>query len=40
MRQGCRALHIGTDANTGRIVTAILTTSDASDMSQVGLLLN
>ncbi len=38
----CRAwrkLHIGTDTDTGEIVAATLTTSDACDASQVGPLL-
>ena len=40
MRPGWRTLHIGTDADTGRIVAATLTGSDACDVSQVGPLLD
>ena len=32
-------LHLATDANTGEIVTSVLTSRDADDGSQVGLLL-
>ena len=35
-----RTLHIGMDANTGEIVTAMLTGGDACDASQVGSLLD
>ena len=38
-RRAWRTLHIGTDADTGEIVAATLTGSDASDASQVGPLL-
>ena len=38
-RRAWRTLHIGTDADTGHIVTATLTSSDACDASQVGPLL-
>ena len=40
MRRAWRTLHIGTDADTGEIVAATLTRSDACDASQVGPLLN
>ena len=39
-RRAWRTLHIGTDADTGEIVAATLTGSDASDASQVGPLLD
>ncbi len=39
-RRAWRTLHIGTDANTGEIVAATLTGSDACDASQVGVLLD
>ena len=39
-RRAWRTLHIGTDADTGHIVAATLTGSDASDASQVGPLLD
>jgi hypothetical protein len=39
-RRAWRTLHIGTDANTGHIVAATLTGSDATDASQVGPLLD
>ncbi len=39
-RRAWRALRIGTDADTGEIVAATLTGSDASDASQVGSLLD
>ncbi len=39
-RRSWRKLHIGVDADTGRIVAAALTTSDADDGSQVGPLLD
>ena len=38
-RRAWRTLHIGTDADTGHIVAATLTGSDACDASQVGPLL-
>lgn len=38
-RRAWRKLHIGTDANTGQIVAAELTTHDIDDGSQVGPLL-
>ena len=40
MRRAWRTLHIGTDADTGHIVAATLTGSDACDASQVGPLLD
>jgi len=39
-RRAWRTLHLGTDANTGHIVAATLTGSDACDASQVGPLLD
>ena len=39
-RRAWRTLHIGTDADTGHIVAATLTSSDTSDASQVGPLLD
>ena len=39
-RRSWRKLHIGVDADTGRIVAATLTTSDVDDASQVGPLLD
>jgi hypothetical protein len=39
-RRAWRTLHIGTDTDTGRIVAATLTGSDACDASQVGPLLD
>ncbi len=39
-RRAWRTLHIGTDADTGHIVAATLTGSDACDASQVGPLLD
>ena len=39
-RRAWRTLHIGTDADTGHIVAATLTGSDAGDASQVGPLLD
>jgi hypothetical protein len=39
-RRSWRKLHIGMDANTGRIVTAVLTDKDADDGAQVGPLLD
>ena len=39
-RRSWRKLHIGTDADTGRIVAAMLSTSDVDDASQVGALLD
>ena len=39
-RRSWRKLHIGTDADTGRIVAATLTTSEVDDASQVGTLLD
>jgi hypothetical protein len=38
-RRGWRKLHLATDADTGRIVAAVLTDKDADDGSQVGALL-
>jgi Transposase DDE domain len=38
-RRGWRKLHLATDADTGRIVAAVLTDHDADDGSQVGPLL-
>ncbi len=40
MRRSWRKLHIGVDADTGRIVAATLSTSDVDDASQVGPLLD
>ena len=39
-RRAWRKLHLGVDADTGRIVAAALTGSDVDDASQVGPLLN
>jgi hypothetical protein len=39
-RRGWRKLHLGTDADTGRIVASVLTNHDADDGSQVGPLLD
>ena len=39
-RRAWRTLHIGTDADTGHIVAATLTGSDACDASQVGPVLD
>ncbi|HEX3399228.1 MAG TPA: IS5 family transposase, partial [Acetobacteraceae bacterium] len=39
-RRSWRKLHIGVDADTGRVVAAALTTNDVDDGSQVGLLLD
>ena len=39
-RRSWRTLHVGVDADTGRIVAATLTTSDVDDASQVGALLD
>ena len=39
-RRSWRKLHIGMDANTGRIVAAVLTDRDADDGAQVGPLLD
>ncbi|WP_323874241.1 transposase [Roseomonas mucosa] len=39
-RRGWRKLHIGVDADTGRIAAALLTAHDADDASQVGPLLH
>ena len=39
-RRSWRKLHIGTDADTGRIVASVLTGHDADDGSQVGPLLD
>ena len=39
-RRSWRKLHIGVDADTGRIVAAALTTNDLDDGSQVGPLLD
>ena len=39
-RRSWRTLHIGVDADTGRIVAAALTTNDVDDGSQVGPLLD
>jgi hypothetical protein len=38
-RRGWRKLHLATDADTGRIVAAVLTDKDTDDGSQVGPLL-
>jgi hypothetical protein len=38
-RRAWRVLHLATDADTGRIVTSVLTDKDADDGSQVGPLL-
>src|SRR5918911_5458968 len=39
-RRAWRKLHLGVDADTGRIVAAVLTTHDVTDGSQVGPLLD
>ena len=39
-RRSWRKLHIGVDADTGRIVASVLTDKDADDGSQVGRLLD
>jgi hypothetical protein len=39
-RRSWRKLHIGMDADTGRIVAAVLTDKDADDGAQVGPLLD
>ena len=39
-RRSWRKLHIGVDADTGRVVAAALTTNDVDDSSQVGPLLD
>ena len=39
-RRAWRKLHIGVDADTGRILAATLSTSDVDDASQVGSLLD
>ncbi|WP_084698598.1 IS5 family transposase [Muricoccus aerilatus] len=39
-RRSCRKLHIGVDADTGRIVASTLTTNDVDEASQVGPLLD
>ena len=39
-RRSWRKLHIGTDASTGEIVAAALTTNDVDDASQIGRLLD
>src|SRR5205085_6245864 len=39
-RRAWRVLHLATDADTGRIVAAVLTDKDADDGSQVGPLLD
>jgi hypothetical protein len=39
-RRSWRKLHIGVDADTGRIVAAALTTNEVDDGSQVGPLLD
>jgi len=39
-RRGWRKLHLGTDADMGRIVASVLTNHDADDGSQVGPLLD
>ena len=39
-RQSCRALHIEVDADTGRVVAAMLSTSIVDDVFQVGTLLD
>ena len=39
-RRSWRKLHVGMDADTGRIVAATLTTSNVDDASQVGTLLD
>src|SRR5919202_5243909 len=39
-RRAWRKLHLGVDADTGRIVAAVLTTHDVDDGSQVGPLLD
>ncbi len=39
-RRSWRKLHLGVDADTGRVLAAVLTTSDVDDASQVGTLLD
>jgi hypothetical protein len=39
-RRSWRKLHLGVDADTGRIVAAEMTTNDVDDGSQVGPLLD
>src|SRR3712207_2948391 len=39
-RRSWRKMHLGVDANTGQIVAAVLTTTDADDGAQVGPLLD
>ena len=39
-RRSWRKLHIGVDADTGRILAAVLTTSDVDDATQVSTLLD
>jgi hypothetical protein len=39
-RRSWRKLHIGVDADTGRIVASALTTNDVNDASQIGPLLD
>jgi Transposase DDE domain len=39
-RRAWKVLHLGTDADTGQIVTSLLTSRDADDGSQVGPLLD
>jgi len=39
-RRSWRALHLGVDAGTGRIVAATLTSKDVDDASQAGPLLD
>jgi hypothetical protein len=40
MRRSWRKLHLGVDAETGRIVASALTRKDVDDGAQVGLLLD
>ncbi|MGI4795412.1 MAG: IS5 family transposase [Janthinobacterium lividum] len=39
-RRSWRKLHVGVDADTGRILAAVLTTNDVDDASQVSVLLD
>ncbi len=39
-RRSWRKLHVGVNADTGRILAAVLTTSDSNDAFQVGTLLD
>jgi hypothetical protein len=39
-RRAWKVLHLGTDADTGQIVTSLLTSRDADDGSQAGPLLD